>query len=180
MAVAQSEYQLLARNPGDSGSVLRWILFVPLAVVFVLIAIVVSNASQGIPSGGFLSPEVWVFLSISGAIVVLVVFGVLAVGPGAIRCIWCDSGFVLRYGNGRERSFAWNDSQFRLRVVEYDDKNGLVTYEINQGVPAHNPIPKDLYLAIFAEARRRSLSVHTRTATIPSGKMTINDISNRR
>lgn len=173
------EYQLRTRDPGDYLFVARWMLVAVLVILLIFVAVVVFDALGNRPNGGFLNPKVWVTLSILGAGIAILILGILQAGPGALKCTWTDRGFVLRYRSGRERSFEWDAPRFRLRILKYLDSNGLVTYEINQGIPAHTPISEELYLAILREAQRRGLETRTQVSKLLSGQVVSHDISHR-
>lgn len=165
------EYSLRPRNPGDHSSALRVLFSVLLVVVAVFTVVVAANAYGGVPAGGIRNGQTVVLLLICGIGLALILYVVLALGPGAVQCVWNSDGFVLVYEGGRRRVFAWESPSFRVSLVKYEERNGTRTFEINQGVPIHNPLSAELYGAILAEAHRRKFTVRTQASHLMSGEM---------
>lgn len=155
---------------------MRW-LFLGFLVLAVASGVEGVHSFHSAPSVGPSNFQAWFEVIIGLFFGTLAVAMILALGPGATRCEWSRERFALIYRSGRQRIFAWNEPRFHLRVVKYADKNGRTTYEINQGIPIHNPIPPELYTAILAEAARRDLSLRTQVTTLWSGQMVATDIT---
>lgn len=99
-------------------------------------------------------------------------------GPGANRCLWEPGGFILRYRNGRSRSFRWDDPRLHFEISEITHE-GRVEYDLTTRMPWHNDVTPELYAAILTEARQRGLDVRTKVSGVPAQSVITNRIRSR-
>jgi len=143
------------------------LLVLGLAVVLVLwIVFLAIRAFEHVLAGGLDA------VALGGTILTVgvggTVWGVLGLGPGAESCQLAADGFTLAYKSGRRTTLAWTDPRLRITLFELLYK-GRLTYSVATRWPFLNPIPRELYVAILAEARARGFNVTEHTDTLASG-----------
>jgi hypothetical protein len=108
-------------------------------------------------------PQDLFFLGGAAVFFTLVVMMFLVTGPAAERCTWDPAGFTFHYANGRNRRYLWTDSKLRLTISETTRKMGSVYGTNALGLLPPNHLPRELYMKILQESRRRGLRVTTQT-----------------
>ncbi len=155
-------------NRGDRGWILRWVLVGLALVVGMGLTVVVVNIVQ---DGGLSAlrdvPSLGI-PSVLTIVLILAIYGILGLGPGADRISFGPDGFEFTYRTGKKRVFRWTRGRGRLTLWVLTDSDGT-GFWISTGIPFQTPISPVVYGRILKEAERNGFIALERSQSVGTG-----------
>ncbi len=161
-------YPIPRVNRGDKSRVLRWVVSALAVIVALGLAVTIVNIVEaGGPRSLKDAPSIGIPFTL-GLVLVLAVYGILGLAPGADQVAFGSDGFEFTYRGGKTRSFHWTRGPKRLTLWTLTDPEGS-SYSVSTRVPFLTPITSEVYSLIYSEAVRRGFVVEEKSQYVGGG-----------